>query len=196
MFVSLEGPDGVGKSTQARLLAARLRGEGREVVECREPGGTALGERVRALVLDHGDWIVAGRSEALLFATARAQLVAEVVGPALERGAWVVCDRFVDSSIAYQGGARGLGTEAVRQVNLFATDGLLPDRTLLLAGTARLGRRLDRIESAGEDFRGRVAAAFAALARAEPGRIVTIDAGGSVDEVAARIWAALGDALP
>src|SRR4051812_37837754 len=136
MFVSLEGLDGVGKSTQAGRLAARLRAEGHDVVECREPGGTALGERLRALVLDD-DVAIGSRAEALIFAAARAQLVEEVIGPARERGAWVVCDRFLDSSVAYQGGARELGLDAVRELSVFATGELLPDRTVLLVGERR-----------------------------------------------------------
>src|SRR6187551_2734948 len=152
MFVSLEGLDGIGKSTQARLLAERLRAAGHDVVECREPGGTALGERVRSLVLDRGDWDVAPRAEALLFAASRAQLVADVIAPALARGAWVICDRYIDSSVAFQGGGRDLGPDTVRDVSLFATSGLLPDRTILLVTTPREGPEADRIESEGDSF--------------------------------------------
>jgi dTMP kinase len=191
MFISLEGLDGVGKSTQARLLAERLRAAGHEVVECREPGGTPLGEQVRALVLDHGDWDVSPRAEALLFAASRAQLVADVIAPARARGAWVVCDRFVDSSVAFQGGGRGLAPEVVRDVSLFATGGLLPDRTFLLVTTPRATGEADRIESEGDGFRTAVSDAFAAIAAAEPERVVRIDADGDVETVADRVWAAL-----
>lgn len=191
MFVSLEGLDGAGKSTQARRLVERLRADGREVVECREPGGTALGERVRALVLDHGDWRVGARAEALLFAAARAELVEEVVLPALERGAWVVTDRFIDSSVAYQGAARGLGEEPVRDLNLFATAGLLPERTVFLDGVERRPRRPDRLESEGDDFRVAVADAFRRAAERERTRVRRVDATGTVDEVAARVWEAV-----
>jgi dTMP kinase len=191
VFLSLEGLDGVGKSTQARLLAAHLRERGDEVVECREPGGTALGERVRSLVLDHGAWSVSPRAEALLFAVSRAQLVAEVIAPALDRGAVVVCDRFLDSSVAYQGAVRGLGTAAVRDVSLFATGGLLPDRTFYLRGAARAPDAPDRIEIEGAAFHVSVAAAFDAIAAADPARVRVIDASGAVDEVAARVRGAL-----
>ena len=191
MFVSLEGLDGVGKSTQARLLAERLRAAGHEVVECREPGGTPLGERVRALVLDHGDWDVGPRAEALLFAASRAQLVADVIAPARARGAWVICDRSIDSSVAFQGGGRGLGPDVVRDVSLFAMGGLLPDRTVILVTTPREAAEADRIESEGDAFRLAVSAAFAAIAAAEPGRVASIDADGDVATVAERVWAAL-----
>ena len=136
MFVSLEGPDGVGKTTQAALLAERLRATGLEVVQCREPGGTGLGERVRAVLLDP-EATMGDRAEALLFAAARAELTEAVIAPALARGAWVVCDRFIDSSLVYQGLARGLGLESIRAVSLFATGGVLPARTLVLHGVDR-----------------------------------------------------------
>ena len=192
MFVSLEGLDGVGKSTQARLLAERLRAAGHEVVECREPGGTPLGERVRSLVLDHGDWDVSPRAEALLFAASRAQLVAGVIAPALERGAWVVCDRFIDSSVAFQGGGRGLGPDTVRAVSLFATAGLLPDRTIVLVTTPREAAEADRIESEGAAFRTAVSEVFAAIAASEPDRVAAIDADADVATVGDRVWTALG----
>jgi len=192
MFVSLEGLDGIGKSTQARLLAERLRAAGHDVVECREPGGTALGERVRSLVLDRGDWDVAPRAEALLFAASRAQLVADVIRPALARGAWVVCDRYLDSSVAFQGGGRGLGLDRIRNVSLFATDGLLPDRTIVLVGTPRAPEVADRIEVEGDGFRAEVADAFLEIARREPERVALVDAAGDVAEVAGRVWGAVG----
>ena len=130
MFITFEGVDGSGKSTQARLLADRLRAEGRDVVDTREPGGTEIGERIRDILLgsDH----MAPWAEASLFSAARAQLVDEVIRPALARGADVVCDRYLDSSLAYQGLARGLGVERVLEVNLTVTGSLLPDRTFLL----------------------------------------------------------------
>jgi dTMP kinase len=191
MFITLEGLDGVGKSTQARLLAERLRAAGQDVVECREPGGTALGERVRSLVLDHGDWDVAPRAEALLFAASRAQLVADVIGPALARDAWVVCDRYLDSSVAFQGGGRGLGLDTIRDVSLFATDGLLPDRTIVLVGTPRAPEAADRIEVEGDGFRTAVTAAFAEVARREPGRVRLVDGAGDVATVGERVWKAV-----
>ena len=195
MFVSFEGIDGSGKSTQARLLADRLRQQGREVVAVREPGGTELGERVRELLLDGA--AVAPWAEAALFASARAQLVAEVVAPALERGAAVVCDRFLDSSLAYPGIARGLGVEAVLEVNRLATGGVLPDRTVLLTvpveqAAARAAGPGDRIEREGEAFLERVAAAYLELAAMFPRRIAVVDGSLAPDDVAARVRAAVG----
>jgi dTMP kinase len=187
VFVSFEGVDGSGKTTQAATLAATLRAEGRQVVTTREPGGTQLGERVRALLLDAGR--VAPWAEAALFAAARAQLVAEIVRPALDRAADVVCDRFVDSSLAYQGIARGLGLEAVLELNRLATGGLLPDRTFLLLlpveeALRRAGGRPDRIEREGVDLLERVDLAYRELATRYRGRIVAIDATLPEDEVA------------
>jgi len=190
MFVSLEGPDGVGKTTQAALLAERLRATGLEVVQCREPGGTELGERVRAVLLDP-QVTMGDRAEALLFSAARAEITQEVIAPALERGAWVVCDRFIDSSLVYQGIARGLGVEPIRDVSLFATGGVLPARTLVMHGVDRRDDEPDRMEAAGADFHARVAAGFLELAALEPDRIRLVDARGAQDEVAGRIWDAL-----
>lgn len=195
MFVSLEGPDGVGKTTQVALLAAHLRAIGLRVVECREPGGTALGERVRSLLLS-GDVPLSDRAEALLFAAARAQIVAELIQPALAAGAWVVCDRFIDSSIAYQGVARGLGVESIRATSLFATGGLLPHRTLILEGVQRRDAIPDRIEAAGKEFHTRVVEGFRLLADLDPERVRMVDAQGDRDEVEARIWAALEGVRP
>ena len=195
MFVSLEGPDGVGKTTQAALLAERLRATGLEVVQCREPGGTGLGERVRTVLLDP-EATMGDRAEALLFAAARAELTEAVIAPALARGAWVVCDRVIDSSLVYQGLARGLGLESIRAVSLFATGGVLPARTLVLHGVDRRDDEPDRMEAAGADFHARVAEGFLELAALEPDRVRLIDARGSVDEVAARIEQALEDLRP
>ena len=195
MFVSLEGPDGVGKTTQAALLAERLRGAGLEVVQCREPGGTDLGERVRALLLDRAA-VMGDRAEALLFAAARAEITERVIAPALERGAWVVCDRFIDSSLVYQGIARGLGVEAIRDVSLFATAGTLPDRTLVLHGVDRRDDEPDRIEAAGEGFHARVAEGFLRLAELDPVRVRLVAATGTEGEVADRIWDALEGLRP
>lgn len=187
MFVTFEGVDGSGKSTQARLLAEALRDEGREVVATREPGGTELGERVRELVL-HGDG-VSPWAEATLFAAARAQLVEEVIRPALARGADVVCDRYLDSSLAYQGIGRGLGVDRVLELNLVATGGLLPDRTFLLELPAaeaarRRGADTDRLEAEGQEFAERVGIAYRELADAFPRRIVAVDATLSPEEQA------------
>jgi dTMP kinase len=179
MFVTFEGIDGCGKTTQAELLAAALREDGRNVVATREPGGTDLGERIRALLLDGGD--VSPWAEAALFAAARAQLVDEVVTPALREGADVVCDRYLDSSLAYQGIARGLGVDAVLQLNLQATRSTLPDRTFVfLIDPEEAARRSatgspDRIEREGLAFQARVDAAFREVAEMFPERIVLLD---------------------
>src|ERR671935_876277 len=168
MFITFEGVDGSGKSTQARLLAEQLRSEGRTVVHTREPGGTGLGEEVRGLILGGGG--VAPWAEAALFTAARAQLVDEVIRPALAGGADVVCDRYIDSSLAYQGLARGLGVERVLELNLVAVGGLLPDRTFLLTvpveeAMQRKGESLDRIEGSGTEFAAAVDAAYRELAQ-------------------------------
>ena len=179
MFVTFEGIDGSGKTTQAELLVEGLRAQGGEVVATREPGGTELGERVRALLLDT-EGAVSAWAEALLFAAARAQLAEEVIAPALARGAYVVCDRYVDSSLAYQGLARGLGLERVLDLNLAATQSLMPDRTfLVLLDPAEALRRStghpDRIESEGLAFQSAVDRAFREVAALFPDRIATLD---------------------
>ena len=196
MFITFEGVDGSGKSTQARLLADQLRVEGRDVVDTREPGGTGLGERMRDLLL--GDEAVAPWTEAALFAAARAQLVEEVIRPALGRGADVVCDRYLDSSLAYQGLARGLGVERVLELNLVVTSGLLPDRTFLLLvpleqAAGRRGARPDRIEREGEEFVARVDDAYRELAAIFAQRIVTVDGTHSPAELAEVIREQLRD---
>jgi dTMP kinase len=187
MFVSFEGLDGSGKTTQARMLAERLRGEGREVVATREPGGTALGERIRELLLSGGE--VAPWAEAALFAAARAELVARVIGPALEHGADVVCDRYVDSSLAYQGIARGLGIEAVLALNREAVGDLMPDRTFLLlldpeTARRRGGSARDRIEREGLGFWRSLDDAYRRLGDRYSERIVTLDGSLPVEELA------------
>lgn len=201
-FITLEGGEGVGKSTQLGALAAALRARGRDVVETREPGGSRGAEAIRTLLLHDHHWTA--EAEALLFAAARADHVAATIRPALAEGRWVLCDRFLDSSIAYQGGAGGLGFDAVRRLHQFGSHGFLPDRTLLLRlpeaeAAARAGRRdkegTDLIGGRGADYHRAVVAAFAQLAAAEPGRYREIDASGSPEHVTARLVAALEDLL-
>ncbi len=194
--MSFEGLDGSGKSTQAALLAAQLEEERRDVVATREPGGTELGERIRELVL-HGDDVTPW-AEASLFAAARAQLVDEVIRPARERGADVVCDRYIDSSLAYQGVARGLGVERVLEMNVLATAGLLPDRTFILLlppeeAATRLTDERDRIEREGPEFSAEVDRAYRHLAEMFGGRVVTVDATQPPDALARLIRGQLRD---
>jgi dTMP kinase len=196
MFITFEGVDGSGKTTQVELLARRLRDEGREVVTPREPGGTALGERVRELLLD-GE-AMAPWTEAALFAAARAQLVDEVIRPALADGADVVCDRYVDSSLAYQGLARGLGVERVLELNVLATAGLLPDRTFFLLlppdeAATRLPDERDRIEREGPEFSAEVDRAYRRLVDMFPDRVVPVDATQPPEDLATLIRGQLRD---
>ena len=190
MFVSFEGLDGSGKSTQAELLAEWLEGEGREVVATREPGGTDLGERVRELLLD-GDTMTPW-AEAALFVAARAELVDRVIGPTLARGADIVCDRFLDSSLVYQGVARGLGIERVLALNLDAIRGILPDVTFLLLVDADEARQRsagarDRIEREGEAFLNLVDNGYRQVAGLFPQRVVTLEASGGVHTIAEEV---------
>jgi len=194
MFVTFEGIDGSGKSTQAELLRARLEADGIEVFATREPGGTELGERIRDLLLHGGE--MTPWAEALLYAASRAQHVGEVVLPALERGAWVVCDRYVDSSVAYQGVGRGLGLDRVLDLNLAAVGGLMPDRTFLLDLSAselpgRLRGDHDRLEREAEDFHARVARGYRELAARYPERIVVLDATQPPETLSEEVYGAL-----
>ena len=194
-FITFEGGEGCGKSTQVKRLAEALEAFGREVVVTREPGGTRLAELVRSLLKDERDDPPCDRSELLLFLAARAQRVKNVIRPALAAGKWVVCDRFSDSTFAYQGYGRGLPLDELRLMNGFACDGLTPDLTLLLdvrpeVARERMRRReeatntsADRIEQAGDGFHDRLRAGFMELAAADPGRIKVIDANGTPDEV-------------
>lgn len=194
LFITLEGGDGVGKSTQAALLEEWLAGRGRTVVRTREPGGTSAGVEIREIVLHHrGD--IAPRAEALLYAADRAHHVATLVRPALERGDVVVQDRYIDSSVAYQGAGRVLGGDEVRELSLWAAEGLLPDLTILLdldetTARARLDTsrtRYDRLEAERAEFHARVRAAFLDLAAAEPERFLVVDASRPIEEIAAEI---------
>ncbi|TCM22125.1 thymidylate kinase [Novosphingobium sp. PhB165] len=199
-FIALEGGEGAGKSTQARLVAEALRARGIEVVTTREPGGTQGAEAIRNLLLHaEGDgW--GARAEALLFAAARADHVEKLIRPALERGAWVICDRYLDSSRAYQGGGSGLSDADIRTLHAIGSEGLLPDLTLLFevspeVSGARLARRdtegTDRIGGREAAYHARVAEAFARFAEAEPARFARIDGNGTPEQTVAHAMAAL-----
>lgn len=192
LFISMEGGDGSGKSTQSRALQEWLEGLGYEVVITREPGGTELGQHIRELLL-HGDDI-APRAEALLFAADRAHHVATKIRPALARGAVVISDRYLDSSVAYQGASRNLGRDEIRDLSLWAVDGLLPDVTVLVdvpaeVGAERVGKVQDRLESAGLAFHQRVREEFRRLAAAEPQRYVVVDGTAPIAEITAQLTA-------
>ena len=199
-FITFEGGEGCGKSTQIRLLADRLRAAGKGVLLTREPGGTALAEKIRTLVREESDDPPNSRAETLLFLASRAQVVEGVIRPALESGTWVLCDRFADSTFAYQGYGRGLDLDELRRINSFATGGLAPDRTILLnvspevsakrmrAREAATNTGADRMEKAGEDFHIRLGQGFLELAAAEPERFSVIQADGAVEEVEEAVW--------
>lgn len=199
-FITLEGGEGVGKSTQIRALAIALTARGIEVVATREPGGSAGAEAIRSLLMEGNDDRWDARSEALLFAAARADHVARTIRPALERGAWVLCDRFVDSSRAYQGGGGGITDADLMMLHSFGSRGLLPDRTFLLTlGAEEAARRLsvrdaaggDRMGSKPADYQARLASRFTEMAVAEPDRWRVIDAGAPAEAVTASIMAEL-----
>ncbi len=206
LFITLEGPDGSGKSSLLPRLAARLAPGGCEIVTTREPGSTPLGERIRSLLLDTEPRIDhTGRADALLFAAARAQHVEEVISPALARGAVVLCDRYADSSLAYQGVGSGVPMDQLREVQRFATGGLLPDLTILLdlpveVGLSRKSDEITRFEAFQDvAYHERVRAAFLSFAAAEPGRYVIVDASGDRDAVLEASFAAIArvaDRLP
>ncbi|MGO1768791.1 MAG: dTMP kinase [Microbacterium sp.] len=199
LWITLEGGDGAGKTTQAALLAEWFEAHGRDVVRTREPGGTAVGRRIREIVLHHraGDdeADLGPRAEALLFAADRAHHIDALVGPALDAGSVVIQDRYLDSSVAYQGAGRVLDPDEVRRLSLWATDGALPDLTILLdldaaSSRARLDaeeKPFDRMEAERDDFHTRVRAAFLDLAVAEPERFLVVDARRSPEEIAAAI---------
>lgn len=197
MFFTFEGIDGCGKSTQVGLLRDYFLSAGREVVVTREPGGTALAEAVRNYLL-HSEQPLEPRAELLLFGASRAQHVAEIIRPALGRGAIVLCDRFADSSLAYQGAGLGLPTDFIRQMNAFATGGLQPDKTFLLDVDVAIGqarraaqRGEDRIEARGLEFQEKVRQGYLTIAQTEPQRFVILDAGKTPDVIHQAILAAL-----
>ena len=203
-FITLEGGEGVGKSTQLRRLAEALRARGIDVLETREPGGSWGAEAIRKLLLEGAGDRWTPEAEALLFAAARSDHVARTIRPALEAGRWVLCDRFVDSSIAYQGGASGIGEEAIRTLHTVGSGEFMPVRTLLLdlppeigaaREAARDGDNKDRFGERDATYREAVADAFRALAINEPERFRIVDASGSPEEVTARLVQALDDYL-
>lgn len=202
-FITLEGGEGVGKSTQLRALSEALADRGIDCVTTREPGGSEGAEAIRELLLAGSEERWGAEAEALLFAAARADHVAKTILPALEAGRWVVSDRFVDSSLAYQGGAGGLGIDRVRALHQFATGGFLPDRTLVLVtdegrtrADARDGGDGDRIGGRAADFHAKVDEAFRAIAAEEPQRVRLVDASGAEIAVTARLLEEIADLLP
>jgi len=202
-FITLEGGEGVGKSTQVKALAEALQKRGIDVLVTREPGGSEGAEKIRELLLAGADDRWGARAEVLLFAAARADHVEKTIRPALESGSWVLCDRFVDSSLAYQGGAGGLGIEAVRAINVAAVGDVFPDRTLVLTldeGAERARVRdtggSDRIGARPDDYHRKVDTAFRIIAAEEPERVKLIDASGDPEDVTARLLEAIGDLLP
>ena len=195
LFIAFEGGDGAGKSTQAARLAEALQSQGHTVLRTREPGGTPIGEKLRSLVLDHGHGHIDAHTEALIFAASRAAHATQVIRPALERGEIVLTDRYIDSSVAYQGAGRGLGEDAVRSLNEWATSGLQPHLTVLLDVDPAVGRRRrtageaaeDRLESEADDFHTRIRDAFLELARSRPESYLVLPAHHSVGELAEQI---------
>ena len=203
-FITLEGGEGVGKSTQLTALADAITARGHKVITTREPGGSEGAEAIRALLMQGSEERWSARAEALLFAAARADHVEKLIRPALERGEWVLCDRFIDSSRAYQGGAGGLGDNDVMALHRIGSHGLLPDRTLVLmlptreAETrtmARDGGRTDRFGARNTNYHQEVARRFADFAQSEPARLRLIDASGSMSEVTARLVTEIEDLL-
>jgi dTMP kinase len=202
-FITLEGGEGVGKSTQVQALADSLRARGIDVVETREPGGSEGAEKIRELLLSGSQDRWGPQTEALLFAAARADHVDKVIRPSILSGKWVLSDRFVDSSLAYQGGGGGLGVEVVRAINAFGIGEWFPDRTLVLSlddGAERARTRdsegSDRIGGRPDDYHRKVELAFRLIAAEEPERVRMIDASGAPEEVTRRLLDAIADLLP
>jgi dTMP kinase len=197
LFIAFEGGDGAGKSTQAARLAGSLESRGLTVLRTREPGGTPIGEKLRSLVLDHGHGHIDAHTEALIFAASRAAHASQIIRPALARGEVVLTDRYIDSSVAYQGAGRALGTDAVRSVNEWATSGLQPDLTVLLDVHPAEGRSRrtagdaaeDRLESEADEFHARIRQAFLDLAAARPENYLVLEAGQPVEDIAGLILA-------
>lgn len=205
IFISFEGGEGAGKSTHIRFLAESLEQEGYEVLSLREPGGTFIGERLRDLVLDPSNDEMTDEAELLIYEAARAQIVAELIRPALERSCVVLCDRFFDSTLAYQVYGRGLSADFVEHANSFASQGLVPDRTILLScgdlahvglGRATHHGSADRLELAGEDFHTKVNEGFQRIAKQNPQRIVAITSSQEKSQTARMIFEALSDIFP
>lgn len=204
VFITFEGGDGAGKSTHIKFLAQVLEGAGLEVVRVREPGGTSVGEQLRAVVLDPANGEMAPEAELLIYEAARAQIVAQVIAPALARGAVVLCDRFTDSTLAYQGSGRGLSREFIEAANAFAARGIVPDRTIVMKcgdvqekrGRVASREEMDRLERAGDAFHGRVNAAFDALAEQHGSRIGVVETTGAHSDTARAIFAHLAPFFP
>ena len=205
VFITFEGGDGAGKSTHLQLVAEALRQHGEEVLCPREPGGTIIGEQLRGVVLDPGNYIMTDECEVLVYEAARAQLVAQVIKPALERGAVVLCDRFADSTVAYQSFGRGLDRGFVDKANAFSCQGLVPDRTILMmtGGGAEVGldratqhKHADRLEMAGNDFHEAVIAGYLQLAEEAPERIRIVKSDDAKPVTARRVFAQLADIFP
>jgi dTMP kinase len=204
-FITFEGGEGAGKSTQARALYDALKARGIDVLLTREPGGSAGAEAIRELLLTGTEDRWSARTETLLFAAARADHVMKTIQPALANGQWVICDRFIDSSRAYQGGAGLVADEDILSLHRFGSRGLMPDRTILLSVPVteleerlkrRDGENRDRIAARPEEYHAEVALTFLTIAQAEPKRVHVIDANGSIEEVGARVLAAVSDYLP
>ncbi len=203
-FVTFEGGDGAGKSTHIKFLAQVLEAAGLEVVRVREPGGTSVGEQLRAVVLDPANGEMAPEAELLIYEAARAQIVAQVIAPALARGAVVLCDRFTDSTLAYQGSGRGLSREFIEAANAFAARGIVPDRTIVMKcgdvqekrGRVASREEMDRLERAGDAFHRRVNAAFDALAEQHEERVSVVETTGAHSDTARAIFAQLAPLFP